>query len=655
MAHVRRGHQPQQEGGRGADNSLLPSALQVQLPLMARAPERLLLVLFAVAIVVLIADAALSYHAIRTITENQNRVTRSEDILDELNITLSLMKDAETGQRGYLLTGDERYLAPYTGSAAAVQSHLARLKDLMTEPVGSQRLQPALEQHIHEKFTELEASLQAYRDRGRDAALAIVRTGRGREAMEQVRVLVGDMIDRERSILATRTIESANSGRVVRVTAVIVGMLAIMLLGILYYQTQRGMDERLRLLAQERDARADAEAAYRSEQEARQTAEHASRLKDEFLATVSHELRTPLNAMLGWIVMLRGGRLDADASAHAMDIIERNARSQAQLVEDLLDSSRIMSGKLRLSMDAVDLTTVLAAAIDAVRPAADAKHIAILSSAGPGALTVSGDAARLQQVLWNLLSNAVKFTPRGGRVEVRAVTVATSVHVSVSDTGEGIDPEFLPHVFQLFRQADSSMSRAQGGLGLGLAIVRSLVEMHGGSVRADSAGPGQGATFVVELPWLASSGHEEGRPAAVAAAAHEPETALAGVRVLAVDDEDDSRTLVGAALSQAGAEVRVVSNADDALMEVRLWRPDVLVADLGMPGQDGYHLMERLHELDPADGGTTPAIALTAYARVEDRVKTLAAGFRMHVPKPVEPEELVHVIVTVVGRNVESA
>ena len=394
-----------------------------------------------------------------------------------------------------------------------------------------------------------------------------------------------------------------------------------------------------------------------TERAARAQAEHASRMKDEFLATLSHELRTPLNAILGWSQILRDDP-SAEDIAQGVAVIERNARAQTQIIEDLLDMSRIISGKVRLDVQRVDLKRVVEAAIDTVRAAADAKAVRLQIVLDPLARPVSGDPNRLQQVFWNLLSNAIKFTPKNGRVQVVLERVNSHLEVSVSDSGEGISPEFLPHVFDRFRQQDATTARQHGGLGLGLAIVKQLTELHGGTVRVKSGGPGQGATFTVALPLSAL--HQEPEPEGERRhprGTHDLETVplphlkLAGVKILAVDDEPDARELVRRLLGGCEAIVRTAGSAAEALAMIRVEAPDVLVSDIGMPGQDGYALIRQVRALDEAHGGNVPAVALTAYARSEDRMKAILAGFQMHVAKPVEGAELITVVASLAGRT----
>jgi PAS domain S-box-containing protein len=387
--------------------------------------------------------------------------------------------------------------------------------------------------------------------------------------------------------------------------------------------------------------------------------QEANRLKDDFLATLSHELRTPLTAILGWARLLQTTAMDDAAKGRAVATIERNAQAQTQLIEDLLDVSRIMTGKLRLDVRSVDLAAVVSAAADTARPAADAKEIRLQTLLDPQAGPVSGDPDRLQQVVWNLLSNAVKFTPKGGSVQVRLERVNSHVEITVADTGEGIAPEFLPHVFDRFRQADQKTTRKHGGLGLGLAIVRQLVELHGGSVRAESEGVGRGTTFTVSLPLLPvrramTRDEPRAHPRAAGGApalACPPE--LEGLRVLVVDDEPDTRDILSAVLTSCGAAVTTAASAAEALAHMSRGQFDVLLSDIGMPEEDGYELIRKVRRLPPERGGKIPAAALTAYAWAEDRVRALRSGFQSHVTKPVEPEELVAVVENLAGRIAE--
>jgi PAS domain S-box-containing protein len=376
-----------------------------------------------------------------------------------------------------------------------------------------------------------------------------------------------------------------------------------------------------------------------------ENAQDASRLKDEFLASLSHELRTPLNAILGYARIVRSGLIGPDKRDKAIETIERNANALARIVEDVLDVSRIISGKMRLNVQPVDLADVVQASIDAVAPGADARGIRLETVLDPLPHPISGDPDRLQQVLWNLLSNAVKFTNRGGRVQVRLARVDSHVEVVVSDTGVGIAPEFLPHLFERFRQADASTTRERGGLGLGLAIARQLVEMHGGTIDVASGGRDLGSTFRVKLPvMIVHSVRDEGPRVHPRSDRRKPDPVahdLRSVRVLVVDDDRDALSLVEDVLTAAGAQVRTAHSAKEALAALDAEAPNVLVADLGMPHMDGFELIARVRSHDNPDVRDVPAAALTAYARSDDRMKALRAGFHIHLAKPIEPDELV--------------
>ena len=422
----------------------------------------------------------------------------------------------------------------------------------------------------------------------------------------------------------------------------------------LVYDTRRAFSEEDRLQMQA-IARLSAQAMDRAllfelAQRERTRAEEANRAKDEFLAVVSHELRTPLSAMLGWTRMLRTGSLDATKREKALATIERNALAQTQLIEDLLDITRVVTGKLRLSVAPTDLRAVIEAAVETMRPAADAKEVRLGVVLDPAVPTIEGDADRLQQIVWNLLSNALKFTPAGGHVEVRLAATVSHLEIAVEDSGVGVPPEFLPHIFERFRQADASSTRTFGGLGLGLAIVQHLVELHGGTIAASNNAHGPGARFVVRIPLAPRAAPppplripERGRAAkrGVSSAA---DGDVSGLRVLVVDDEDDARELLVAVLEDHGAVVQSAESAREGLARLVEWKPDVLLSDIGMPITDGYAFIASVRALPPDAGGRTPAVALTAFARTEDRRKAITAGFDLHVAKPIEPAELVSVL-----------
>jgi len=411
---------------------------------------------------------------------------------------------------------------------------------------------------------------------------------------------------------------------------------------------RRQVEERLRL-------------ALVGEQMARAEAETANRMKDEFLATVSHEIRTPLNAIIGWSHLLRTGRLDEATAARAVETIDRNAKSQAQLIEDILDVSRMITGKLRLNNEPVDIASVINAAIDSVQLAIDSKDLKLEVTLNPSARHTLGDASRLQQVVWNLLANAIKFTPSGGRIEVKVERAGRSLKIRVSDTGQGIGADFLPFIFDRFRQADGTTTREHGGLGLGLAIVRHLVELHGGTIKADSAGEGKGATFIINLP-LAPQDSTRRRNVIGSLQAKEASQgfvtslpSLDDVKVLLVDDDPDTLQILSVMLAESRAGVQTAASVSEALEILEWYQPDVLVSDLAMPGEDGYSLIGKIRALAGGKLTQVPAVALTSYVRVEDRTRALSAGFNMFVPKPVEPDDLITAIANLVEANVDPA
>lgn len=428
---------------------------------------------------------------------------------------------------------------------------------------------------------------------------------------------------------------------------------------VLYSEAQRHASELQLEITERKQAEEERAKLLVREQAARAEAEQANRTKDEFLATLSHELRTPLSAILGWSHLVRTGKLDEPQMSRAFETIERNARSQSQLIDDLLDVSRIITGKLQIEPRAVDLCAVIDSACEAVRPAFEAKHIKVETELKASGCYVPGDPNRLQQIFWNLLSNAVKFTPEKGKVRIVASRENSHVRISVSDSGIGITPEFLPYIFDRFRQADGSTTRVHGGLGLGLSIVKHLVQLHGGEVEVESEGKNRGATFTVSLPLVSGISPEKtengvstqiegnGLPASFA-------TLLDGLRILVVDDELDSRDLVNAIVTRCGGEVKCCESAAEAMKTFRDWKPHLLVSDIGMPVEDGYTLITKIRKLRLKLAKEIPAIALTAYATDDDRARSLAAGFQVHVAKPIEPEVLVKSIASAVGRKVSA-
>jgi len=409
----------------------------------------------------------------------------------------------------------------------------------------------------------------------------------------------------------------------------------------------RRSNERLQAEIEERRRiESEREVLFKREQVLRAEAEELSRLKDEFLATMSHELRTPLNAIFGWITLLRTGRLDAPTEERALETIERNARAQKRLIEDLLDVSRIVTGKVTLELGMVDPRRIIESSVETMMPAAQAKGIALVPLLDAGVGSLRGDPARLQQIVCNLLSNAIKFTPLGGRAEVVLARRGAEAEISVRDTGQGIKSEFLPFVFDRFRQEDGSISRRHGGLGLGLAIVRHLIELHGGTISAASDGEGMGSTFTLRLPIRhAAAAGQTAEPRTPGSAAAAGGTApLGGVHVLVVDDDAGAREVIAQILESLGARVSLAASGSVALTLLFERKPHVLVADLGMPEMDGFALIEQVRALDPNLGGRIPAVAVTAYATMQDRLRALHAGYQNHIAKPVEAEELAAVI-----------
>ena len=464
-------------------------------------------------------------------------------------------------------------------------------------------------------------------------AVALV-TNRQREGVEVHGVLLNRNYTRDGSILYCEWYNSVlhdDHGQLVSVLSLVLDVT----------ERKKAEEERAALLVRERDAR--------------QHAEEADRLKDEFLATLSHELRTPLTSILGWASMIRNGEVEGGNATRALETIERNARSQARLIDDLLDVSRIITGNLRLELNPLNLTAVIEAAVDALRPTADVKDIKLSIQFTPGECLVKGDSNRLRQVIWNLLSNAIKFTPRGGSVDIDLHCVESNARLTISDTGEGISETFLPYVFERFRQAEPSVSRKQGGLGLGLAVVRHLVELHGGTITAESEGLGYGSTFTLDLP-LAQERRdparaEERRREVERRRTRKNRVRLDGIHVLLVEDDDDSRKLLGTMLKRNGARVTSTKSAAEALNVFAEQLPDILISDIGMPDEDGYELIRKLRRLPGDKGGMTPAIAVTGYASRKDRERALEAGYHKHMAKPIEQAEMIAAIASLTGRG----
>jgi signal transduction histidine kinase len=567
-------------------------------------------------------------------------------IRSELRALLAAYVDAETGVRGFLLTGEGAYLEPYEAARATIARSDLRMKVLVTPEPELAELRGRIEALGSHRMTALERTLAEGRTHGRDAAVVMIRQGRGRDLMDDIRTLDAKL-DAElaatlKSLLADAEQQLALSTSVYFSTSVIV---AAALIGI-FFLARRQFGEREKLAVEQRASHARVETLLASERAAHSEATHANKLKDEFLAVVSHELRTPLNAILGWTTLLRDGAEDANELKEGLDTIDRNAHSQARLIDDLLDVSRIISGKVRLRISEVDLRTVALAVVEGLRPAAAARGVKLALLATNEAAEVLGDPDRLEQVMWNLVNNAIKFTQRGGNVEISIERAGSSVALEVRDTGQGIRAEFLPRIFDRFSQQDASTTRGQSGLGLGLSITRHLVELHGGTITARSAGEGLGATFHVEIPMVAVCELREqldDRPTARAplpsvakeAATSAADGRLDGLRILAVDDQADTLAVIHRVFTRAGADVRTALNVAAAFAMLRDWEPACIVSDIGMPGQDGYSFMRELRDMPPPLRNV-PTVALTAFARDSDRALALEAGFTDHIAKPVD-------------------
>jgi PAS domain S-box-containing protein len=734
---------------------------------------------------ILVVALVVAYANLQSLSTTNSWVVHTQDVRVELLQMFSALQDAETAERGFIITNNRSYLGAYRVAQRALPQRLAHLQALTAENPAQQRLLAELRQRVSAKLHDVHQTIRARERDGFDATQRIVRSGRGEQEMDRIRDMITQMAANEEGLLAERIRKAQAASRAANVSFGATAILAIVGLLVVYDLARRRLRyerilaeerervaaietrlgsivasasdgiitidhdqhiilfnaaaehmfgctaseamgqsldrfipsplrerhrdhirlfadtgvsarvmggervlsavrangeefpiearisqasvagkklltvvvrdvterraaavEREELLAQTEHARGQAEAAAKAEQRARQVAEAASEAKDNFLATVSHELRTPLSPILTWVHLLRRGDVQGEKAERAFDAIERSARSEAQLVEDLLDLSRIVSGKMRLEVRPVLLAPVIEKAVEIVRPAADAKGVYLQAVLDTVVAPILGDAERLQQVVWNLLSNAVKFSPKGGRVQVALERVNSHVEIAVSDTGQGIEPQFLPRVFERFQQADGGTNRAQGGLGLGLAIVRHIVEAHGGSVHAESPGVGKGAVFTVKLAVMMprTAGEAERRhPTAGLATGDRQLPRLDRLRLLVVDDEPASNEVVQELLTSCGAEVRVAGSAEYAREILARWKPDILVSDVGMPHEDGYAFIASVRAGD-GEMSQMPAVALTAYASREDKIRLLSAGFQAHVPKPLDPAELIAVI-----------
>ncbi|HEY4211528.1 MAG TPA: ATP-binding protein [Steroidobacteraceae bacterium] len=581
----------------------------------------------------ILAIGFVSYTELSALTNSSAQIQRSFDVLQTLDDLDGALTDSEANQRGFLLTRDSSYLTQYDAAVAQIRLAINELRRLCASESSTAASAAELSRLAGAKLDDLQKTVHATRS-GDRATLTHMAEGAGTQLMAAFRRVSADLDTAQRHLLETRRAEEhgarlASEG--VLITTILVSLVFVGAATLVSRRLET-------LLASERTARSEAE--------------RATRLKDEFVATLSHELRTPLNAIVGWASILKRDR--RPGSIHqGVEVIERNAKAQAQMIEDLLDMSRILSGKLSIDLQRIDPAVIVNAALASVRPTADTKGVELRCDIqSPGFL--NGDAGRLQQVFWNLLSNAIKFTPRGGVVTVRLGEYHGQAEIQVSDTGQGIRPEFLPHVFDRFRQADASTTRRHSGLGLGLSIVKSLVELHAGTVEVQSPGEGQGTTLTVHLPlnialpFGAAARLGSDRYGAL------DELKLNGLRILVVDDEPDARALARRILEERGADVITVGSALEALAQVDdQGPPSLIISDIGMPDQDGYELIRKLRAL-PGIAGRIPAVALTALARAEDRRRALNAGYQTHVSKPVDPAELVAVVADITERRVSS-
>ena len=617
-----------------------------------------LLLGFAALLLLLAFDTGMNVRTAAHLRVAQRRIAEVAGIRIELRELLAAYVNAETGQRGFLLTGEESYLEPYLSARTTIERSDLRMKSLLTPERELAGLRDRIEALGSERMEAMRRTIAERRAHGPEAALAMLRQGAGQELMDDIRSLAAKL-DAEldstmKGLLAAADDQLFFSASVNCTTASVV---AAALIG-LFFLTRRQFGERETLAVAERGVRARVESLLASERAAHSEATHANKLKDEFLTVVSHELRTPLNAIIGWTTLLREGAEDEKELREGLDSIDRNAHAQARLIDDLLDVSRIISGKVRLRISEVDLRALALAVVDGLRPAAEARGLKISLRPNPEATEVLGDPDRLQQVVWNLVSNAIKFTPRGGAVELAVTREGSSVALEVHDTGQGIHADFLPRIFDRFSQQDASTTRGQSGLGLGLSITRHLVELHGGTITARSPGADLGSTFRVEIPMIAvrelkdqlTERGGERSPAPARPNGGAASSRLDGLRILAVDDQADTLAVLQRVLTRAGAEVRTALSVADALALLRDWEPGCIISDVGMPERDGYSFIRALRELPPPLRHV-PAIALTAFARESDRALALESGFSDHLAKPVDTSALLQKIAILTHRG----
>jgi signal transduction histidine kinase/CheY-like chemotaxis protein len=582
-----------------------------------------------------------------------NSAEQMDLVISKATLIEKLVVDRETGLRGYVITKETSFLEPYTQATGPLNIERKAIRNLLLGNA-EQTARLDLVDGDLEKWQQYADEINDLVSKGGDATSAVM-TQRGKTLVDEIRGAMQELVRSETSWRADQLQAARSATNLVLATSGGATLLIGIVLAVLV-RKQIGLATGIyqRALAVEEMRNKEKAELLAGERAARSAAEHAGRMKDEFLATLSHELRTPLNAIVGWSQLLPRVSDNKEDLRQGLETIERNARIQAQLIDDLLDMSRIVSGKLRLEVQWVDPSAFIRAAIETMTPAARAKSIRIECLLDPQAGPISGDPNRLQQVVWNLLSNAVKFTPKDGKVQVLLQRINSHIEITVSDTGQGIKPNLLPYLFERFRQGDSSTTRAHGGLGLGLAIVKQLVELHGGTIRGQSDGEGKGSTFAVALPLTilrteTDSGQRLHPRTPIAIPFTRGTADLTGLKILVVDDEADARDLVRRVLVECKATVATASSAAEALQMIEREAPDVLISDIGMPEVDGYVFLSKVRS--SKGGAAIRAIALTAFARSEDRTKTLMTGYLAHLAKPVEPSELVATIASIAGRT----
>ena len=612
---------------------------------------------FALLLMLVAMSYYFTHQAIREAERSQRAIGEAEGVRIEILALSKNYADAETGQRGFLLTGEEKYLEPYKRAQKLLAGNKVRLKSLLAPDDQLKAIRARVNSQERAKLAELEHIIAVRRSQGLDAAIYEVKKDTGKAAMDAMRAVLDEYDEEQHRAIDALFRHSERQRRQVFIVSAIASLiLGASLIG-LFILTHRNLAARERLLKIAQDARDALQKALAAERVAHSAATHANKLKDEFIAVVSHELRTPLNAIVGWTSLLREGAEDEAELREGLDTIDRNAQVQARLVDDLLDVSRIVTGKVRLQITGVDLRAVVASVVEGLKPAAVARGVELNIAGTAEPAEVLGDSDRLQQVVWNLLNNAIKFTPRGGMVEVSIEHCDSRVVLEVKDSGQGIAPDFLPLIFDRFSQQDTSTTRGQAGLGLGLAITRHLVELHGGKISVSSAGENQGATFRVEIPIVAvrelnqQLARRNGHRSAVAETPRElADDVLKGLRVLAVDDQPDTLAVIDRVLNRAGADVRTATSVSEALSLLSDWPAELVISDIGMPGQDGYCFVRELRDHPNASIRKLRAIALTAFAREQDRQAALDAGFNEHLSKPVHAAMLLDKVARVSGR-----